>query len=930
MSEVRKSLLASIENNEKEHKRKLNEFVNAPPGRREAIQRELSELETAHKILLDEKKEKGYRAQSDSTTRINDLKHLYNTATRTLGDYEKLMRPFLVQNEFPDFMYSAIRMIHQIMNEGRLRLNNVVRELVKVHFLIIILLFHFCVQNPEKLNENIGRSFPGFVQKHAFPSNVESENIDENADQLHINLRHTLLRNDLLAQYAKQITGNIYTLVNLQFFPVLKRLVSRILASQFGNSCRPRVLSSFARIVTKFMLGRQGKPANNRNDDELAEVEIIVDDDPTKVQDESEIEDDELTSIEVFREKVTSLIGSLKKDKIFLKAMEKDLVKRLQSVKSIEELRKIYLPEYLAPLCDEWKRKLTENKYEKLHLVWRMFSESNQAKYIQQSFPKVALDPNTDDSLFVQQLCPQAHVDPKYALITSTILATIWCAFIKHKLLKKKSSDESIQQFQLRQEEYEQLDFQYRLAKSFVTDFLHPLREEIRNGNPHINFEHKETVIASSDLLKVEDANCVLVRSHTQWVKHSDFLWRFLFPGIFTYSSSRNRRERFMNSATMNGRELHGLFAKLNTYTKSSKSTPEKEGYNIRNCLSQLQDATSQVNIASLAGNMNQEKLQNGNGMSANNHNWKGIVPIESLIEKKTVEIGLEPAKELFQNRVIIPLDLGLVNDIGLTAVLGNFVADNSFDGKFKKILYSSDSRYKNAGIDRHLQQRQQEDANSLDYQNGVENLQQNSARTMNVDQFKKHMDAFKSEMTTNLVNYNWKKDKLKLKQRLNIEKQRYWDNIKNDLLATTEALHEEAKIPFKKTPVLIIGKDYTATMKNHRSTCPSFIINYFSRFFVVILLDEYLTSQKCPKCWSQMEYVEQQKGYRLKFCKCCRPQPSKEKDGTDKDIGCFIVNRDISAPMNMFSIVLYLMLYGVRPKEFTRKAKEGTPTRTL
>ena len=92
----------------------------------------------------------------------------------------------------------------------------------------------------------------------------------------------------------------------------------------------------------------------------------------------------------------------------------------------------------------------------------------------------------------------------------------------------------------------------------------------------------------------------------------------------------------------------------------------------------------------------------------------------------------------------------------------------------------------------------------------------------------------------------------------------------------------------------------------------------YLSRFFTVVVVDEYLTSQLCPKCFKQLD-LHGTKGVRVKECNydCKRNQTEAEKKSGDEP-GKFVVNRDFSAAHNFVTIVLCYMIHGKRPDQFT------------
>ena len=50
--------------------------------------------------------------------------------------------------------------------------------------------------------------------------------------------------------------------------------------------------------------------------------------------------------------------------------------------------------------------------------------------------------------------------------------------------------------------------------------------------------------------------------------------------------------------------------------------------------------------------------------------------------------------------------------------------------------------------------------------------------------------------------------------------------------------------------PILVIGNPkFSATMKGKRAGCPKKILEFLSRFFFVIVIDEFNSSKRCPCC---------------------------------------------------------------------------------
>ncbi|KAI3657436.1 hypothetical protein MP638_006717 [Amoeboaphelidium occidentale] len=73
---------------------------------------------------------------------------------------------------------------------------------------------------------------------------------------------------------------------------------------------------------------------------------------------------------------------------------------------------------------------------------------------------------------------------------------------------------------------------------------------------------------------------------------------------------------------------------------------------------------------------------------------------------------------------------------------------------------------------------------------------------------------------------------------------------------------------------------------------------------YVVVTVDEYFTSQKCPRCYSQSEAV----CMRVKYCRTCHQY----------------FHRDVMAGENMINIVRGLAVDGIRPEYMCRKPPDN------
>jgi len=701
----------------------------------------------------------------------------------------------------------------------------------------------------------------------------------------------------LTADLVKSIVGNCCTIINRNFFRVLVKNVQFQILQTNPNLNRSLVFT-LAVAICKFALGRKGVPDKNRGDeDDEGEEEIVDNVDPEdgeEFEEDDEIAETDLSSVKAFKSCIQKRVASLVyKKNITISAEEQELITSLEGYESIQNLRNKYLPEYLLVLCDEWQRKLTEKKYGTFPLVWRMFGETN-----------------ISTETMVQHIHPGSKTGPKSCQLTNTRLAVIWCTF-----LKKHSNDKTFNSW-IREREYKLVD---KLTESAAEDETESYltEAEVSSQRDSIFQGNYKTILKGSD----------------QWGRSPDLLWRTIFPGIFELGDVRSGKLRFQYSGRTNGLNFRGMFANPNSFTASSKTTDDQKGYNSKSWRSRLPEGKSKINIADLAGTLDADKMNEtvnivhqGEtfelpkfGGSCNNKNFHGKIYIDGMVKKGECETGLEAAKELFNDRSIMEMDAGFVLSLGVTVSEGKINEEtNEYEGKFKRYKMSSKGRYQNSGIDDHLAQRQKRDNENEEIKVGRQHLYENNCQMMDPTEYQKHIDAVNSDSTRILMDDSWSMEKLKALGHRDVLAQRFWSNFKNNLLAIAESNHREYSpgTKMEKAPVLIFGDGSFATMRGQRATCPSKILDYLSRFFLVIVVGEHNSSQKCPKCWEQMDLVKNQTGYRLKYCKGdCRQTGDVSKR--------FIVHRDISAPINMLSIVISLVWFGFRPEAFAPKKQD-------
>jgi hypothetical protein len=257
-----------------------------------------------------------------------------------------------------------------------------------------------------------------------------------------------------------------------------------------------------------------------------------------------------------------------------------------------------------------------------------------------------------------------------------------------------------------------------------------------------------------------------------------------------------------------------------------------------------------------------------------------------------------------------------VVNVVGSVGVLGSFSDQDTVEGvnfefSWLKMLRTSKNFYSMMGIDSQLQTIEDK---YKEVEEAISDLSQHHARTMDVTEFKAHQVAFQKQ-SPQLLDNSCSRKKLVINRQLRSIKQRYLSELVNTVYALDETLHTRKGIEREKAPVIVIGSATVNGIKNKRSVPSTAIINYLKRFFLVLTVDEYNTSQKCPKCWGQLK---DGKGIRIKVChnKDCQ---STTDDGKTFP---FHVNRDVSASMNLFAIALHLVSGLGRPDAFRRPQK--------
>lgn len=372
----------------------------------------------------------------------------------------------------------------------------------------------------------------------------------------------------------------------------------------------------------------------------------------------------------------------------------------------------------------------------------------------------------------------------------------------------------------------------------------------------------------------------------SEWTKHKDKLWEAVFPGVTKFVERHKQRLYFQHSGCTNGYAFHGLFSKLNTYRGTNGKF--NSGYWKSRMIN------GKVSLGDLAGVRTTEKKQN-----FGNTGFTGMLNIDYAVRENEILLGDEEGRLLFEDRVVFSFDPGCKFWAGIVAMLGRFEGQE-FEAKFSRFMLRQEQLHHQTHFHRKPAVSKVE----------LEEISKSHSRFMDSGNFEKFKDSY-MKTTQELFDDNHSDKVLKWKFELEKQTSKFWEGFKKKLIGLNEELLREAGIQSNKMPVIVFGNGSFKTPKGSKSGNYTKLKKYLSRFFLVIIVDEYNTSQKCPKCSKQV--AEHNESSRVRVCSSCT---STSKSGTQHQ---FIVNRDISAPVNFIRIVLHLVLFGERPTAFKK-----------
>jgi len=387
-----------------------------------------------------------------------------------------------------------------------------------------------------------------------------------------------------------------------------------------------------------------------------------------------------------------------------------------------------------------------------------------------------------------------------------------------------------------------------------------------------------------------------IVTGDNTWTSKPDVLWQVILPKV---GGKRN----FLHFMQYDGYCIKIEVAKLNSSTASSHPT----GFNSRSWRTYRDhneevcyNFTIQVSLGDIVGDFLVDKTTLGPSSIAG---FKGMVNIQSAINTAEIKTGEFEAEKLFNHRLIVSMDPGLANVVGCTFSYGE-IRDGSYQGNFMKKVFSARHCSRFTGLNDFIH----ETNSGLDnLQQSIRDLSQSHGRTMDLRSYEDFIYTFNTA-GRNLREQSAAPETRKKLFKLSKKKQRFWSNFVNFIFAIKDRLAPHST----KAPVILFGGGTFGNVKGHRAGNYAWLKQYLSRFFTVFIINEYRTSQCCPKCFSQLKMFSPRKGVRVKYCESCpgRGQVPGKREGV------FVVNRDVGAAMNFVAITIHL-LHGTRPPEF-------------
>jgi hypothetical protein len=305
-----------------------------------------------------------------------------------------------------------------------------------------------------------------------------------------------------------------------------------------------------------------------------------------------------------------------------------------------------------------------------------------------------------------------------------------------------------------------------------------------------------------------------------------------------------------------------------------------------------------------LAGERKRNKLHLG---PSSNGGFAGLFGLDTSVTAGETEIGMEAARNLFHERPIIVMDPGINKLVAVEVFYGHVVDEggyNFYKSESVRFAMSSAEQFHKTGTADLIHRVNEEQANL----HGLPRRYYHG-KTLISEDYKNFGLEFK-EREAILLGMNTERRRRRAVHYAQRKRQRYYSHFVNTLFAVCERLCSDANAPMIKMPVIVFGSAKIHPVRGHRAPNSMWLRRYFANHFLVLLINEHNTSQKCPVCFGQSQSREKNE-WTMKRCTACKRGPNDEYD--------FCYDRDYGATKNMLSIALALLRFGKRPTPFQR-----------
>ena len=288
----------------------------------------------------------------------------------------------------------------------------------------------------------------------------------------------------------------------------------------------------------------------------------------------------------------------------------------------------------------------------------------------------------------------------------------------------------------------------------------------------------------------------------------------------------------------------------------------------------------------------------------------KGILYLEKEVQAGKIKIGTGALKDILHNHVVLSFDAGLIVEV-TGSVIAATMTNDGIEADVAFFDLPSGSKYDD--VDPYVDQKQKE----MEYlQPDMEELKTNHGKTVDPVAYEEHLKAFE-KYGKKIHGFNSKRKNKKRANRKNRKKQGHYMKQALKALQMACAIMKDKRPGINGAPIILWGNPtFNPCMKGFRATAPKKLIKFFSKYFLIIMVNEHMSSQNCPNCLEKLVLMPNSRTRKWRCdrgCKMNNKPRGEDVQGQDQ----LVVNKDKSATCNFFTIFCCLMVTGKRPKKF-------------